>query len=79
MIQGPHRYPGTDGSRSRSLSTVANVTRTVFYAWQSDCPSGTNRGFIREALKRAVKRDSTLMATRSKLMRARRVLLACPT
>ena len=45
-----------DGSHSRSLSTVANVTRTVFYAWQSDCPSGTNRGFIRDALDRAVKR-----------------------
>ena len=45
-----------DGSHSRSLSTVANVTRTVFYAWQSDCPSGTNRGFIRDALDRAVRR-----------------------
>ena len=45
-----------DGSHSRSLSTVVNVTRTVFYAWQSDCPSGTNRGFIRDALDRAVRR-----------------------
>ena len=35
---------------------VSNVTRTVFYAWQSDCPSGTNRGFIRKALKKAVER-----------------------
>ena len=56
MIQGPHRYPGTDGTRSRSLSTVTNVVRTVFYAWQADCPSGTNRGFIRKALDQAVKR-----------------------
>lgn len=32
------------------------MTRTVFYAWQSDCPSGTNRGFIRKALKKAVGR-----------------------
>ena len=55
MIQGPHGYPGTDGTGSRSLSAVTNVARTVFYAWQSDCPSGTNRGFIRKALKRAVK------------------------
>ncbi len=30
------------------------MTRTVFYAWQSDSPSGANRGFIREALDRAV-------------------------
>ncbi len=34
----------------------ANVTRTVFFAWQSDSPSGTNRGFIRDALDRAVKK-----------------------
>ena len=45
-----------DGSQSRSWPPVTNVARTVFYAWQSDCPSGTNRGFIREALDRAVKR-----------------------
>lgn len=32
------------------------MTRTVFYAWQSDCPSGTNRGFIRDALTKAVRR-----------------------
>ena len=56
MIQGPHRYPGTDGTRSRSLPTVTNVTRSVFYAWQADYPSGTNRGFIRKALDQAVKR-----------------------
>ena len=53
---GTQRYPGTDGAHSRSLYTVTNVTRTVFYAWQSDCPSGTNRSFIRKALKRAVKK-----------------------
>ena len=45
-----------DGTRSGSSATGTNVTRTVFYAWQSDCPSGTNRGFIRKALDRAVKR-----------------------
>ena len=45
-----------DGTRSRSLCTVTNVTRTVFYAWQSDCPSTTNWGFIRKALDRAVER-----------------------
>ena len=56
MIQGPHRYPVIGGSHFRSLSAVTNVTRTVFYAWQADCPSGTNRGFIRGALDRAVKR-----------------------
>ncbi len=56
MIQRPHRYPGIDGARSRSLPTVTNVARTVFYAWQADCPSGTNRGFIRKALDQAVKR-----------------------
>ena len=56
MIQRPHGYSGMDGAHSSSLSTVTNVTRTVFYAWQSDCPSGTNRGFIRKALNRAVNR-----------------------
>ena len=45
-----------DGTRSRSFFTVTDVARTVFYAWQADCPSGTNRGFIRGALDRAVKR-----------------------
>lgn len=32
------------------------MTRTVFYAWQSDSPSSANRGFIRDALDRAVKK-----------------------
>lgn len=29
---------------------------TVFYSWQSDLPTATNRGFIEDALDRAVKR-----------------------
>lgn len=31
------------------------MSRTVFYAWQSDLPNNTNRGFIRDALDRAIK------------------------
>ncbi|GHO51439.1 nucleotide-binding protein [Ktedonospora formicarum] len=40
----------------------------VFYSWQSDLPNATNRGFIEEALKRAVKTiqndDSIITAPR---------------
>ena len=32
---------------------------TVFYSWQSDCPNSTNRTFIEEALKKAIKEVST--------------------
>lgn len=32
---------------------------TIFYSWQSDTPSKTNRGFIRDALDRAIKRIAT--------------------
>ncbi|MCB1593264.1 MAG: hypothetical protein KDI90_12525 [Alphaproteobacteria bacterium] len=28
--------------------------KTVFYSWQSDLPNKTNRGFIEEALEKAL-------------------------
>jgi hypothetical protein len=28
---------------------------TVFYSWQSDLPNNTNRGFIEDALEKAIK------------------------
>lgn len=31
---------------------------TVFYSWQSDCPNSTNRTFIEDALKKAIKEVS---------------------
>jgi len=34
---------------------MAKTHRIVFYSWQSDLPSKTNRGFILDALKNAVK------------------------
>src|SRR5260370_21682309 len=37
--------------------------RIVFYSWQSDLPIKTNRGFIQEALERAIKaihKDDTI-------------------
>lgn len=35
------------------------MANTVFYSWQSDCPNSTNRTFIEEALKKAIKEIST--------------------
>lgn len=35
------------------------MTKTVFYAWQSDLPSNTNRGFIRRCIDRAIKNVHT--------------------
>lgn len=32
------------------------MRNTVFYAWQSDLPNSVNRGFIRDAIERALKR-----------------------
>jgi hypothetical protein len=32
---------------------------TVFYSWQSDCPPRTNRNFIEDALKRALRKINT--------------------
>src|SRR5690242_5713984 len=37
------------------IGTVAKTAVTVFYSWQSDLPNRTNRGFIQEALERAIK------------------------
>lgn len=31
------------------------MPQTIFYAWQSDLPNNTNRGFIRDAIERALK------------------------
>jgi hypothetical protein len=31
------------------------MKKTIFYSWQSDLPNNTNRGFIEEALKKAIK------------------------
>src|SRR4051812_41463457 len=31
------------------------MNSTIFYSWQSDLPSPTNRGFIKTALEQAVK------------------------
>lgn len=41
-----------------------STSRTVFYSWQSDLPNKTNRGFIADALNRAIKklqRDDTIV------------------
>lgn len=38
--------------------TTKSIARTVFYAWQSDSPQRSNRFFIREALKKALRRIS---------------------
>ena len=35
------------------------MAKTVFYSWQSDCQKSTNRTFIEEALKKAIKEVST--------------------
>lgn len=34
------------------------MANTVFYSWQSDCPNSTNRTFIEDALKKAIKEVS---------------------
>ncbi|GHO71835.1 hypothetical protein KSC_107270 [Ktedonobacter sp. SOSP1-52] len=44
--------------------------RIVFYSWQSDLPNSTNRGFIKEALEKAVKamkNDDTIAADAPRL------------
>lgn len=35
------------------------MANTVFYSWQSDCPNSTNRSFIEDSLKEAIKKVST--------------------
>jgi hypothetical protein len=32
------------------------MVQTIFYSWQSDTPSNTNRGFIKDSIERAIKR-----------------------
>lgn len=32
------------------------MQKTVFYAWESDLPNSVNRGFIRGAIEKALKR-----------------------
>ena len=32
------------------------MKRTIFYSWQSDLPNSTNRGFIEECIKKAIKK-----------------------
>lgn len=31
------------------------MVQTIFYSWQSDTPSNTNRGFIKDSIERAIK------------------------
>ena len=40
---------------------------TVFYAWQSDLPNNTNRGFIRDAIERALKQINSAMGVEDAL------------
>lgn len=37
------------------VGEVPSAIATLFYSWQSDLPNSTNRGFIEECLKRAIK------------------------
>ena len=45
----------TNATSPKQDTNEGKKTFTVFYSWQSDRPNATNRGFINEALKRAVK------------------------
>jgi hypothetical protein len=38
-----------------SKSAKALMKKTIFYSWQSDRPNNTNRGFIENALQKAIK------------------------
>ncbi|MGI8509815.1 MAG: hypothetical protein ACR2MQ_10870 [Gemmatimonadaceae bacterium] len=46
---------GTRKYREYYLSNSSLRMTTVFYSWQSDLPNSTNRGFIEQALERAVR------------------------
>jgi len=41
--------------RDRQLVAVRSAVRRIFYSWQSELPSKSNRGFIQDALDLAVK------------------------
>jgi len=43
------------------------MPETVFYAWQSDLPNNTNRGFIRDAIERALKQVNADMGVEDAL------------
>lgn len=43
-------------SRSFTGTRSASNPFTVFYAWQSDLPNSTNRGFIKDALAKAIRK-----------------------
>ncbi len=44
-----------DIKKSQDGESDSNSDLTIFYSWQSDLPNNTNRGFIENALKKAVK------------------------
>lgn len=49
-------------SHEKSLLSLKTMSDRIFYSWQSDCPSNTNRNFILTALEKAIetiKNDKT--------------------
>lgn len=42
--------------------------KTVFYAWQSDLPNKTNRGFLESCLERAIEKANSALTNDDRLV-----------